>query len=180
MVWPSILRRSCQTGRMHDLARRIRDAGNAILELRGPLVAGEPWPLSETWGTEPEADWGPPELLGHVNEMLPYWVDELDDVLAGDPAAAVPFGRIASDASRLARIDTDRHRPVGDLLGDITSGIERASAFADRLTPDDALRLGLHPSRGEITVRDSIDRFLTAHLEDHVEQLRSILARPPA
>ncbi len=165
---------------MHDLARRIRDAGNAIQELRDPLVAGEPWPLSETWGTEPEADWGPPELLGHVDEMLPYWVDELERVLAGERAAAVPFGRIASDASRLARIDADRHRPIGDLLDDIAGGIERAGAFADRLSSGDAQRLGLHPSRGEITVGDSIERFLTGHLEDHVEQLRSILTRRPA
>lgn len=180
MVWPSMLRRSCQTGRMDDLSRRIRAAGNAILGLRDPLVAGEPWPLSDTWGTEPEADWGPLELLGHVNEMLPYWVDELEDVLAGDPMSAVPFGRIASDASRLARIDADRQRPIGDLLDDISGGIDRAGAFADRLSRDEADRLGLHPSRGEITVRDSIERFLTAHLEDHVEQLHSILARSPA
>lgn len=165
---------------MDDLERRIRDAGNAILELRGPLIAGAPWPLSETWGTEPEADWGPPELLGHVNEMLPYWVDELEDVLAGDPVAVMPFGRIASDASRLARIDADRRRPIGDLLDEIAGGIDRASAFADRLSVDEAEQIGLHPSRGEISVRDSIERFLTAHLEDHVAQLRSILGRRPA
>ena len=165
---------------MHDLSRRLREAGNAILELRDPLVAGEPWPLSETWGTEPEAQWGPPEILGHVNEMLPYWVGELEDVLAGAPATAIPFGRIASDASRLARIDADRQRPIGDLLDEIANGVERVGAFADRLSPDDAQRLGLHSSRGEITVRDSIDRFLAGHLEEHVAQLRSILDRPPA
>ncbi|HUP54740.1 MAG TPA: hypothetical protein VM408_04470 [Methylomirabilota bacterium] len=165
---------------MNDLSRRIHDAGSAIQALRGPLLAGEPWPLSDTWGTEPEADWGPPELLGHVDEMLPYWIDELEDVLAGDPTAAIPFGRIASDASRLARIDADRHRPIGDLLRDIAGGVEQASAFADRLSAEDEQRLGVHPSRGDITVRDAIERFLAAHLEDHVEQLGSILARQPA
>ncbi|HLO34756.1 MAG TPA: hypothetical protein VK194_01675, partial [Candidatus Deferrimicrobium sp.] len=80
---------------MDDLTRRLRDAGTALLGLRGALVAGEPWPLSAQWGTEPEADWGPRELLGHVNEMLPYWTEQLGAVLAGDPATAVSFGRVA-------------------------------------------------------------------------------------
>ncbi|HLO35435.1 MAG TPA: hypothetical protein VK194_05105, partial [Candidatus Deferrimicrobium sp.] len=96
---------------MDDLTDRLRSTGSALLGMRDALVAGEPWPLSEHWGTEPEADWGPRELLGHVDEMLPYWVEQLEGVLAGDPATAVSFGRVAADASRLARIGADRQKP---------------------------------------------------------------------
>jgi hypothetical protein len=189
MVWPPMLRRSCETAQMDDtndradldhVRRRLRDAGGAVLELRAALVAGEPWPLSERWGTEPEADWGPREVLAHVNEMLAYWTEQLEAVLAGDPAVAVPFGRVATDAGRLARIEADRRRPVAALLDGVAAGLDRVGAFAGTLSPADAERRGLHATRGEITVREALDRFLVGHLEEHVEQLRAILAREQA
>ena len=162
---------------MDDLAGRLRDAGTALLGLRGPLVAGEPWPLSAAYGTEPEADWGPREVLAHVNEMLGYWPGELQAVLDGDPSTAVPFGRIASDANRIGRIGRDRERPSGDLLDEIDASLAGAVAFVERLTPADLERRGAHPSRGELTVAQGIEPFLTGHLEGHVDQLREILAR---
>ena len=163
-----------------QLARRLRDAGSALEDLRGAIVAGEPWPLSPTWGIEPEADWGPREVLGHVNEMVPYWTEQLGAVLAGSPAAAVPFGRVAADPSRLARIGADRERTSSALLDEIGTRLEPAAEFIGGLTATDGERLGRHSSRGEITVRASIERFLVGHLEEHVEQLRSILARRSA
>ncbi|HEY8847301.1 MAG TPA: hypothetical protein VIM24_11615, partial [Candidatus Limnocylindrales bacterium] len=81
---------------MDSPAERLKHAGSELLDLRGPLVAGEPWPLSAAYGTEPEADWGPREVLAHVNEMLPYWATELRVILAGDPAGATPFGRVST------------------------------------------------------------------------------------
>ena len=163
---------------MDHLAARLRAAGTALLELRGPLVAGEPWALSTDYGHTPESDWGPREVLGHVDEMLPYWVDQLETVLAADPATPAHFGRVATDQSRLDRIAADRQKPVGELLDDIAIGLDRAAAFIERLTPDDRARTGLHPSRGEISVGDSLEAFLSGHLEGHVTQLRAILARP--
>jgi hypothetical protein len=185
MVWPSMLRRSCQTGRMNDLAGRLHKAGTELLGLRGQLVAGEPWPLSAAYGTEPEADWGPRELLAHVNEMLPYWTGQLEGVLAADrPAAGTAgpprFGRIATDANRLDRIATDRHRPVGALLDGIDGGLRSASTFVERLTPEDLDRIGGHPTRGDFRVADAIERFVVSHLEEHVAQLREILSRRSA
>ena len=163
---------------MDDLARRLRDAGTALLGLREALVAGEPWPLSDSWGTEPEAHWGPPEVLAHVNEMLPYWVDQLETVLTGNGSEAVPFGRVATDPGRLGRIGSDRQRPIGELLDEIAAGLERADGFASGLSAEDAARRGLHSTRGELSVAAAIERFLAGHLEEHVEQLRGILARP--
>jgi len=162
---------------MHDLDRRLRDAGSAILDLRDVLVAGEPWPLSQTYGNEPEADWGTREVLGHVNEMLPYWTRQLEGVLAGDPSTPVPFGRIATDPARLAGIEVDRRRPIGELLDGIAVGLDQAGGFVAGLTPSDSDRRGLHSTRGELTVLAALERFVVGHLEDHVAQLRAILAR---
>jgi hypothetical protein len=162
---------------MDDLAARLRDAGAALLELRGALVAGEPWPLSAIWGTEPEADWGPRELLAHVDEMLPYWTAQLGAVVAGDPGVAVPFGRIATDPARLARIEADRQRSTAELLDGIAAGLEPAASFVARLSTADGERRALHPTRGEMTVRGALELFLVSHLEEHLAQLRGILAR---
>ena len=162
---------------MDVLAGRLRDAGTALLGLRGALVAGEPWPLSEHWGTEPEADWGPREVLAHVNEMGPYWTDQLDAVIAEDPATMVPFGRVATDPERLARIGADRVKPVDQLLDEIQVGLTRAATFVTNLAAADGERMGLHPRLGELAVRAAVERFLVTHLEDHVTQLHEILAR---
>lgn len=166
---------------MDDLARRLRDAGSALLGLRDALVAGEPWPLSAAYGTEPEADWGPREVLAHVNEMLPYWTEQFEAILAGDPGTAVPFGRVASDAARVGRIGADRVLPVNDLLDGIASGLDRATAFLGGLSPADGERRGAHSTLGEISIHEAADRFLATHVAAHVEQLRAILeARTPA
>jgi hypothetical protein len=162
---------------MDDPAARLRDAGTALLGLRGALVAGEPWPLSAAYGTEPEADWGPREVLAHVNEMLGYWPRELTGVIAGNPAAAVPFGRVASDAERIRRIEVDRQRPVGEQLDAIRLSLAGAASFLDDLPPANLARRGAHPTRGELPVAQSVENFLTGHLEGHVVQLREILAR---
>jgi hypothetical protein len=160
---------------VNDLARRLSEAGDALLGLRDRLVGGEPWPLSDDYGHTPESEWGPPEVLGHVDEMLSYWVDELERVVAGDPAGPVAFGRVATDTSRLDRIDAERRRPMTEILDGIGAGLGRANAFVGRLGPEDLARVGVHKTRGEISVAESIDRFLTTHLADHLAQLREIL-----
>ena len=43
------------------------------------------------------------------------------------------------------------------------------------LSDADVARLGLHPRRGEMTVRDMLEPFLVGHTEGHVSQLREIL-----
>ena len=162
---------------MDDLAGRLRDAGSQLLALRGPLVAGEPWPLSTAYGTEPEADWGPREVLAHVNEMLPYWATQIRLILAGNPAEATPFGRVSTDPDRLGRIGADRRLVVGDLLDRIAAGLALTQDVLTGLTPADLERRGLHSTRGELTVGASADLFVVSHIAEHVEQLRTILIR---
>ena len=160
---------------MDDQAARIQAAGAAIEDLREPLEAGAPWPLSTVWGTEDEAQWGPPEVLAHVAEMLSYWRGELERVVAGDGSAPVPFGRVASDPSRLARIDELRRRPAPELVDEIGDRVPEVASFIERLSAKDAAKLGQHQTRGAITVADSIERFFANHLEEHVQQLRSLV-----
>ena len=80
---------------------RIRSARRRYAELAARVMAGEPWPLAEDYGTGPEASWGPREVLAHVEEMLSFWLGEMERVIDGDGSAPVPFGRVADDQVRI-------------------------------------------------------------------------------
>lgn len=157
---------------------RLADARAAYAALAVRVAAGEPWPLAAAFGTEPEASWGPRELLAHVAEMLPFWLGELERVVDGDGdgGSSVPFGRIADDASRIGIIARDRSLPLRVLFGRIDAGF---GAWLDRLpalTDPERAKVGLHPRLGEMPVAGIADRFVIGHSEEHIVQLGSILA----
>lgn len=169
-----MLRPACDTGPMKDVADRIAQAA-AQLAGHGPAIeAGEPWPLSPAYGTEPEADWGPKEVLAHVAEMIPYWLAEIEKVVgAGD--APAPFGRVATDVNRIERIGRDRALSATELLARIEDSARQAAHRLRELDDVAARRVGLHPRLGELSADDIAGRFIADHLADHDAQLRRIL-----
>src|SRR3954471_17337334 len=95
-----------------DPSARLAASRAAFIALAPRIRAGEPWPLAERFGAEPEASWGPREVLAHTAEMLPYWLGELERVVASDGAA---FGRTGTDPLRLGTIERDRTLPLSAL-----------------------------------------------------------------
>jgi hypothetical protein len=162
-------------GALSAEADRLEAAAVAMLDLAPRIEAGAPWPLAEMYGPEPEASWNPPELLAHVEEYLPYWLGEIERVLAGHGDEPVPFGRVATDTVRIGVIGRDRTVPLRELFARIESDAPRVAARLRELTDADAGRKGLHPARGEMAVRDMLEPFLVGHTEGHVTQLREIL-----
>jgi hypothetical protein len=158
-----------------DLTGRLARASVAFGAFRSAVEAGDPWQLSPAYGTEPESDWGPKELLAHTAEMLAYWPAEIDRILSGGPDP-VPFGRVSTDPERIGRIGRDRQLPTAELFDQVAAGASRLETRIGALSAEDAARLGLHPRLGEMTVDAIVERFLVGHLEEHVEQLRAILA----
>lgn len=164
-------------GALDQEADRLEAAAAGILGLRSEVEAAGPWPLAELYGPEPEASWGPPELLAHVEEYLPYWLGEIERVVAaGDTPTPVPFGRVATDPLRIGVIGRDRMLPLRELFARIESDAPRVAARLRELTEAEASRRGTHPARGEMSVRDMLEPFLVGHSEGHVTQLREILA----
>lgn len=174
-----MLRLGCDTDRMDGLGDRLRDSRAALGRLRPAIEGGEPWPLSNAYGAEPEADWGPKEVLAHVAEMAPYWLAQAEAILAAPPELAEPppFGRIATDPARIASIGRDRELPAGDLLAAIDEGLADVLARLAALSPAERARRGVHPRLGEMTAEAILERFIVSHLEEHVRQLEEILAR---
>lgn len=165
----------------NDAPARI-EAGRARLAALRPAVhAGAPWPLSERFDDAPEATWGPPEVLAHVDEMLGFWHGELSRIVDARSTEPVPFGRISSDAARLAAIERERRLPLDELDAGIDAKAAALIATCAAWTDEDLARVGLHPRLGEVTVEYGLGRFIYHHLEDHADQLeRTLGISPPA
>lgn len=160
---------------MDDLIERLDEAAAAFRALRGPVEAGEPWPLSPAYGTEPESDWGPKETLAHVDEMIPFWLDEVGRIVATEGSAPVPFGRTIADSERIGRIGRDRELPAGELFERFDREVAAAKDRIRALPPGALGRLGDHVRLGEMTVADIVERFAIHHLGEHARQLREIV-----
>jgi hypothetical protein len=161
-----------------DLLRvRLERAHARLVALRPAVEAGAPWPLSAKFGIEPEASWGPPEVLAHLAEMQPFWLDQLDRVIEGHPEP-VPFGRVQSDEARIAAVGNDRHLPLETLYRRIDDGVAAVDGLLATMDAAAAARRGIHPTLGEMTIIQVIERMLVHHLEDHADQLERALATP--
>jgi hypothetical protein len=178
MMLPSMLRRACDTAAMQDLIHRLTVAATDMEGLRPSVVAGEPWPLSAAYGAEPESDWGPKEVLAHVEEMLEYWPRQVDGILAAPPADGPPtFGRVATDETRIGRIGADRQLPADELFDRVAACARDVETRMAAIPPQDQARSGVHVRLGEMTIPAIFERFVVSHLEEHVRQLREVGAR---
>jgi hypothetical protein len=161
-------------------AARLAASRAAFAALAPRVGAGEPWPLAEAFGAGPEASWGPREVLAHTAEMLPYWLGEYERVVEAGHVAGdgQPFGRVATDALRIGILERDRTLPLRELFDRIDAGIERWERRLATALPGEDDAAGLHGRLGEMTAGELRDRFVTTHLEEHVEQLEAILTGP--
>jgi len=153
---------------------RLAAARRSYADLAPRVAAGEPWPLAIAFGTEPEASWGPREVLAHVAEMLPYWLGELERVVSGSPEP-VPFGRLQTDTLRIGLIERDRELPIALLFARIDAGLRAWEQRLPTLTPEQRAKRGLHPRMGEVPADRILERQLLEHTEEHIAQLERIL-----
>jgi len=160
---------------------RVHALRAAYAGLQPQVAAGEPWPLAASYGTEPEALWGPREVLAHVAEVLPFWLGELERVLDGTAGGPpVPFGRTADDPMRIGALARDRTLPIRVLFARIDGGLRDWADRLGSLTDDARDRIGVHPTLGVMPATEILERFVLGHTEGHVAQLESILADPAA
>jgi hypothetical protein len=121
-------------------------------------------------------EWVGREVLAHIDEMLPYWLGEIERILAGQ-VEPVPFGRAPSDLIRLLTIDRDRTLPVPELYTRLDNSLERVVRRLLELDERQVARRGLNKQRGEMTVGQIVDVMLSAHIEEHCRQMSAALDR---
>src|SRR5262245_54125312 len=124
--------------------------------------------------------WDAGQVWSHLAEILGYWQREVDALVARQAAEAVPFGRVKSDAGRIAAVEARRHEPVPSNWAQVTPAIAKLRQFLDQSTPRTWELHGLHSARGDMSMERIVDEFMVGHLEEHADQLDVLLARAPA
>ncbi len=124
--------------------------------------------------TAPSAnEWSAIEVLGHIIEMIPYWLDHCQRLIA---AAEPPrFGRALDAPERLAGVEQATTRDPDELLRLLNHEVQKAVTVIRRLSSAERGKTGIHLRQGEMTVAEVIERFIVAHAEDHLSQIRTAL-----
>jgi len=148
-------------GRLERVRRRLAD--HAAQPLPSGLTDPDPG-ATERW----EAG----QVWAHIAEFPAFWLAQLEHVVADAPNdEPVPFGRTKADAGRIEAIERERRTDPVELLRRVNADLDAVHASFSAL-PADAWQLrGLHPSRGEMTVRQIAEHFIIDHLEEHADQL---------
>ncbi len=153
-----------------EQVERLRTARDNLVRLRTRVERSSPPPEE----LPRRREWVARETLAHVDEMLVYWLGEIERVLAG-PIEPVPFGRAPTDLVRQLTVDRDRTLPVSELYARLDHNLERVLRRLLELDERQAAKRGLHKQRGEMTVKQIVETMLAAHIEEHCRQLSAAL-----
>ncbi len=142
---------------------RLRDLSRKRLDGRTDpdSATGESWDAGQIWA--------------HLADFVPYWISQVERVLAADSPDPVPFGRARANADRPA-MERDRHQGPNALWHDAKEDLSDLRALLGDISERAWQTKGVHPTRGVITVQQLIEELLIGHLEHHATQLEGLRA----
>ncbi len=120
-------------------------------------------------------EWG--QVWAHLAEFVPYWMQQVRRVLRWPGSEPVPFGRVKTDAGRIAAIERDRGVAPKELMKRMHGQLADLGFLLDDISPEGWLKEGIHETLGVMDVRRVVDEFLVGHLEEHEAQLRQLVDR---
>lgn len=141
----------------HRLASEAEKSGGAT---DADPQTGEAWERGQVWG--------------HIVEFVPFWTEQVGDVIDEYRGEAISYGRTREDAGRKAGIDAGLEVSIATLWEEVKSDLADLRAFLGVLPDGWERSVGMHPTRGEMSAAKIIDDHLVAHLEEHAAQLENI------
>ena len=156
---------------LHAQVERMRTARDNLVRLRNRVELRGPPPDE----LPRRREWVDREILAHDDEMLPYWLGEIERVLVG-AVEPVPFGREPTDLVRILTVDRDRTLPISELYGRLDNSLERVLRRLLELDERQVARRGLHKQRGEMTVKQIVETMLAGHIEEHCAQMAAAVS----
>lgn len=114
--------------------------------------------------------WDRYNVLGHMAEILPYWIRELTAAMNDGG----PVGRQPGSAERQAGIIGGRAVGEAKLREQVDSGMADLVRFLDRLSPGDLDRTITMRNQGERPMRWALENLLVGHVEEHCGQLTEL------
>ncbi len=149
-----------ETLKQRVIAARVR---LAAMPATGPDQPGPPDPKTgERWDRY--------NVLGHMAEILPYWIGELTVAMED----GIPIGRQTGSVERQAGIDGGRAVGEAKLRRQVYAGLADLVRFLDRLRLGDLDRTITMRNRGEQPMRWAVENLLVAHVEEHCSQLTNL------
>lgn len=130
--------------------------------------------LPETWTDTtdvPEQGWRPKDVVGHlITGELTDWVERTQRIL--EHGTSVPFDKF----DRFGHADRDADATLDELVESFARLRAENLARLDELVSEDDLdRRGMHPSLGEVTLRELLATW-AVHDLDHVSQIYAGMA----
>ena len=119
-------------------------------------------------------EWSVMKVLAHVAEVLPYWARRAREVAAREQDDR-PFGRTADDPDRVAAVEQHAHDPLDAVMPRLHAGLAEATTTLRAIPREGWARTAHHARRGEMTVEQIVDQFLIAHVEEHAEQVQTVM-----
>jgi len=135
----------------------------------------EPGVASRLRAAPAEKEWSAMQALGHMTEMIPYWLHHCRALIAatGEPPR---FGRTADSPERLAGVAHGTSAQPDALLRQLEQEVRAAAGTIRKLSVAERSKRGVHSGRGEMTVADVIESFIVTHAEEHLAQMQAALA----
>jgi uncharacterized damage-inducible protein DinB len=121
-----------------------------------------------------ESEWSAMQTLGHMTEMIPYWLHHCR-VLIAATGAPPTFGRTPGSPERLAGVAHGAAAEPDALLAQLRHEVRAAAGAIRGLSAADWGKRGLNPGRGEMSVADVVERFVVSHAEEHLAQVQAAL-----
>jgi len=137
-------------------------------------LLGQPEVAARLRTSPGENEWSAMQTLGHVTEMIPYWLSHCRTLVAA--AGAPPeFGRTPGSPERLAGVAHGATSEPRALLDQLRREVRAAASAIRGLSAAERSKRGRNRERGEMTVADVIESFVVRHAEDHLGQVTAAL-----
>lgn len=120
-----------------------------------------------------ENEWSAMQTLGHIVEMIPYWMRDCQRIIASD--SPPPFGRGIDAPERLEGVEQAASKNPDELLKQLRSAVTFASADILAISTAERAKKGIHIRKGETSVAEIIETFVVGHAEDHLAQIHKAL-----
>lgn len=153
-----------------EQARRLENVAQGVAQL-----LSAPMTTSALKASDHQDEWSVMELLGHLVEMIPYWLHSCQTILAADHPPT--FGRSLEAPERLDGVKRGATLGLPTALAQLQAEIQQGTALIRGMSDEQRRKKGNHLVRGELTVGEIIETLIVAHAEAHLAQLQSTVAK---
>ena len=135
----------------------------------GPLARLDP---AKLYKAPAENEWSIMQNLAHIVEIMPYWANEIEKLLAHP---GQNFGRTQQHEGRLKAISEHGGDSLEQIKALLPGSYARLQEVLDTLKDSDLELTGVHPRFGEKSLDWFIEDFVTGHLIAHLEQIKTAM-----